>query len=85
MQHGGGNDVMLGKPLQPFDWCLTKGYKLYLCPAHKKDEKDEVQMGDCDQFELLFELERNYHGDTAQLTPEVAPQVANGSADRGAK
>jgi hypothetical protein len=94
VQHGGGNDVMLGKPLQPFDWVLSSGYKLYLCPAQKElpraiKLRGEGRGADGRLRPVFFrageEVRINYYGNTAQLTPEIAPQVTKGSAGRGTK
>ena len=96
VQHGGENDVMLGKPLQPFDWVLSSGYKLYLCPTHKELPRairlrgegrgaDGRQRPIRSSFRAGEEVRIDYYGNTAQLTPEIAPQVAKGSANRGTK
>ena len=93
VQHGGGNDVMLGKPLQPFDWVLSSGYKLYLVPTHKELPRAIKLRGEGRgaegrlrpvraSFRAGEEVRINYHGDTTQLTPEVAPQVAKASTGR---
>ena len=93
VQHGGGNDVMLGKPLQPFDWVLSSGYKLYLCPTHKELPRAIKLRGEGRgaegrlrpvraSFRAGEEVRINYHGDTTQLTPGVAPQVAKASTGR---
>ena len=96
VQRAGGNDVMLGKPLQPFDWILSSGYKLCLCPAHKELPRANKLCGEgrgADwrlrpvraSFRAGEEVRINYYGNTAQLTPEIAPQVAKESAGRGAR
>ena len=90
VQHGGGNDVMLGKPLQPFDWVLSRGTSYTsvlltrICPALSNcTEKDEVLRDDCDLFELPFELEKKCVSTIMAIRPRWSRRVQVDKRSKG--